>query len=522
MIIEISNISISVERNQDKAIIQALERSGIKKSNIKKIEYIKRSIDSRKRNDIKFIYNLSVELNNKINISKIKNCREAKAKEEAKRKSKNLEGKIAVIGTGPSGLFAALSLVEYGYEPLIFERGEDVDNRDKSVNQLYEHDNLNTNSNIQFGEGGAGTYSDGKLTTRVRSGYMNKIFLELVENGAQEEILYHYKPHVGTDILKEVVKNLREKIKKAGGKFYFNSQVTDMKVINGRIKELEINKNEKIEVEHVLLGIGHSARDTYKMLHKHGVFMENKDFAVGARIENPREDIDRMQYGKFAGHPNLGAATYNYVYNNRDENRGVFSFCMCPGGEIVNATSENGMSLVNGMSYSGRDGKFSNSALVVAVREEDYGNELFAGLKFQEELEKKTYEIIRNYGGLYQSVFDYMKNVKTNREIESSYGMRLHSHNLNNLFPDVINRNMHKAFNYWSRNRNFISERANLIAPETRTSAPIRITRDQEGRSLNIFNLYPIGEGAGYAGGIVSAAIDGLKIVDNIFTEIYE
>ncbi|WP_297487537.1 NAD(P)/FAD-dependent oxidoreductase, partial [uncultured Cetobacterium sp.] len=372
-----------------------------------------------------------------------------------------------------------------------------------------------------------GTYSDGKLNTRVKSGYMNDIFLELVENGAQEEILWDYKPHVGTDILKVVVKNLREKIIKMGGEFHFNSLVTDILINNNRVTGIKVKnlssplQNETIEkFDNVLLGIGHSSRDTYKMLHKNGVFLESKPFAIGARIEHPRLDIDKMQYGNMHEHPNLEAATYSLTYNNKEEERGVFSFCMCPGGVIVNAASENGGTLVNGMSYSTRDGRFSNSALVVGVKANEFGNDIFSGMDFQDKLEKKTYELVENYGALYQNTLDFLKGKKTNRKIDSSYEMEMKSYDLNNLFPEVISNNMKLAMGHWEKtNRNFISEHANLIAPETRTSAPVKITRNELGESVNTKGLYPIGEGAGYAGGIISAAIDGMKIVDLAFTK---
>ena len=276
---------------------------------------------------------------------------------------------------------------------------------------------------------------------------------------------------------------------------------------------------EKLSVKKIILAIGHSSRDTYRMLHKNGVFMENKPFAVGARIEHPREDIDRMQYGKYAGNKNLGAATYSLTYNNKEEERGIFSFCMCPGGVIVNAASEKGGTLVNGMSYSDRNGRFSNSALVVGIKENEFGDELFSGMKFQEELERKTFELVKNYGALYQSVPDFLEGKLTEKEIETSYEMKKTPYDLNKLFPEVITRNMKMALNYWGkRYEGFVSERANLIAPETRTSAPVKITRNEIGESVNIKGLYPVGEGAGYAGGIVSAAIDGLKIVDLAFS----
>ena len=468
---------------------------------------------------------MEVILKKDMDLSKTKNISLVKETEKIKRKPINKDEEVLVVGTGPAGLFAALRLAEYGYKPIVIDRGEDVDSRDKTVDNFIKTGELNENSNIQFGEGGAGTYSDGKLNTRIKSEYIEKVFSEFVECGAQKEILWDYKPHIGTDVLKVVVKNLREKIISLGGRFYFNNLLTDIIIENGAVQGAVIrnNKNEieNLPVKKIVLAIGHSSRDTYRMLHKNGVFMENKAFAVGARIEHPRADIDRMQYGKFAGNKNLGAATYSLTYNNKDEERGIFSFCMCPGGVIVNAASEKGGTLVNGMSYSDRNGRFSNSALVVGIKENEFGDELFSGMKFQEELERKTFELVKNYGALYQSVPDFLEGKVTEHEIETSYEMKKTSYDLNKLFPEVITRNMKMALNYWGkRYEGFVSERANLIAPETRTSAPVKITRNEKGESVNIKGLYPIGEGAGYAGGIVSAGVDGLKIVDLAFTEI--
>lgn len=471
------------------------------------------------------MYNTEVILKNNIDTSKLKNISLVKEIEKVKRNPINKNEKVLVVGADYTGLFAGLRLAEYGYKPIIIDRGEDVDARDNSVDEFIKTGKLNKNSNIQFGEGGAGTYSDGKLNTRIKSEYIEKVFLEFVECGAQKEIMWDYKPHIGTDVLKVVVKNLRKKIISLGGKFYFNNLLTDINIKNGEVEGAVIrnNKNEieNLNVKKIILAIGHSSRDTYRMLNKNGIFMENKPFAVGTRIEHPREVIDKMQYGKFAGNKSLGAATYSLTYNNKEEERGVFSFCMCPGGIIVNAASEEGGTLVNGMSYSDRNGRFSNSALVVGIKENEFGDELFSGMKFQEELERKTFEVVKNYGALYQSVPDFLEGKITEREIETSYEMKKTSYDLNKLFPEVITRNMKLALNYWGkRYEGFVSEKANLIAPETRTSAPVKITRKENGESVNIKGLFPIGEGAGYAGGIVSAAVDGLKIVDLGFTEI--
>ena len=523
MKINVNNIIVSIEKNQDREIEKEIIKRGIKKENIDRIVWSKRSIDSRKKSDIKFVYNVEVTLKKEIDLLKTKNISLVKETEKIKRKALNKDEEVLVVGTGPAGLFAALRLAEYGYKPIVIDRGEAVDERDKTVDRFIKTGELNENSNIQFGEGGAGTYSDGKLNTRIKSEYIEKVFTEFVECGAQKEIMWDYKPHIGTDVLKVVVKNLREKIISLGGRFYFNNLLTDVVIENEEVQGAVIrnNKNEmeKLPVKKIILAIGHSSRDTYRMLHKNGVFMENKPFAVGARIEHPREDIDRMQYGKYAGNKNLGAATYSLTYNNKEEERGIFSFCMCPGGVIVNAASENGGTLVNGMSYSDRNGRFSNSALVVGIKENEFGDELFSGMKFQEELERKTFELVKNYGALYQSVPDFLEGKLTEKEIETSYEMKKTPYDLNKLFPEVITRNMKMALNYWGkRYEGFVSERANLIAPETRTSAPVKITRNEIGESVNIKGLYPVGEGAGYAGGIVSAAVDGLKIVDLAFS----
>ncbi|MBR8732475.1 hypothetical protein IX329_000045 [Fusobacterium necrophorum] len=523
MRIEIQNIVVSIHKNQEREIQKEIEKAGIEKENIESIHYLRRSIDSRKKQDIKFVYTIELRLKHKISATSSARWKEVKEVSKIKRLPLYPRKEIYIVGSGPAGLFAAYRLAEYGYLPIVLERGEEIEHRDKTTEDFIKTSILNPNSNIQFGEGGAGTYSDGKLNTRVKSEYIETIFQLFVKFGAPEEILWSYKPHVGTDILKVVVKNMREAIRKKGGKFYFNTLLEDIKIKSGELQGFWMIKNgirEYVASNQLILAIGHSSRDTYRMLRKRGLAMEAKAFAMGTRMEHPREEIDRMQYGKEVKNPLLEAATYAVTYNNSMEKRGTFSFCMCPGGVIVNAASQAGGSLVNGMSYSTRNGKFSNSAIVVGIKEHEFGEDLFSGMYFQESLEKKAYEMIGNYGAIYQNVWDFLDNRKTEHEIESSYRMQKISCRMEELFPDVISQNLRAALSYWKKNPDFISRNVNLIAPETRTSAPLKILRDIRGESLNVKGLYPIGEGAGYAGGITSAAVDGMKIVDCAFTRM--
>lgn len=518
MKLKLNNLEVSIYKDQNIEILNSIEKLGIPKENLGKIEYIKRSIDSRKRTNIKYIYNLELSLNKDSQYNgKVFSLIENKKELVMKRKKSN--GNIAIIGTGPAGLFAALRLAEYGYKPIIFERGETVSKRYQSVKKFEKDSILNENSNIQFGEGGAGTFSDGKLNTGVKSPYLKKIFKTFVDCGAHPEIMYDFKPHIGTDTLMTVVKNLREKIITLGGTFYFDSKLTDIKIEKSTVKSIEINNSEIIPVEKLILATGHSARDIYKLLANKGVNLENKHFAIGLRIEHPRTLIDKMQYGEDKNSNILGSAPYKFTYNDKKTGTGVYSFCMCPGGYIVNAASEKKSSLVNGMSYSKRDGPFSNSAIVVSLSPKEYGTSLFDGVKYQESLEKKMYNICEGYGAIYQNLYDFMDNKKTCSDIKTSYKMELKTYNYNDFFPKHISHNLQNAFQFWKKNKLFISNSANLIGTETRTSAPIRIKRSRSGVSENISNLYPIGEGAGYAGGIISAAIDGIKTVDINFTE---
>ncbi len=524
MKININNIIVPLNANQNEFIKNSIETLGIPKKDIIKIDYAKRSVDSRKKSEIKLVYNLEVTLLENTTIPNCENIRPLKQNIIPTRQAIfDKKIKIAIIGTGPAGLFAAYKLCCLGYSPMIFEQGEKVDERDKSIDNFIKTSILNPNSNIQFGEGGAGTYSDGKLNTRIKSGYIDEVFQLLLSCGAQEEIMWDYKPHIGTDILKIVVKNLRKKIEAMGGKFYFNSKLNDINIINNKINSIEISYlnglKENFTVDSLILAIGHSSRETYRMLYGRGIVMENKPFAVGSRIEHSREFINKLMFGPSHENKLLGTATYSLTHNNREENRGIFSFCMCPGGVIVNATSEVEGTLVNGMSFSDRNRPFSNSALVVGVKENEFGNELFSGMNFQEKIERQAYAMVGGYGAIYQNTKDFINNNKSKNIGSSSYEMNLASEDLNNLLPKFITDNMKSALVYWNKiHKGFVSEEANLIGPETRTSSPVKLLRDLKGESLSIKGIFPIGEGAGYAGGITSAAVDGFKIIDLAFS----
>jgi len=520
MILRVKNITIPIVKNQSDAIFESLEELKIPRDAVEHVTYLSRSIDSRSKQMIYFIYSLDVVLKYPIPITHEKISIVEKEPRKNLVKNPHFGENIAIVGTGPAGLFAAYKLVQLGYKPHIFERGEPVEMRKKSVNNFWKSNVFNPESNVQFGEGGAGTFSDGKLTHRMKGNpYLNEVFQLFVECGAQKEILYDYMPHIGTDRLQVVVRNMRRKLEELGATFHFNSKLTDIICTGSQIEKIVINNSETFEVNALILATGHSATDIYHLLNTKKVAMEAKDFAVGVRIEHPRTLIDKMQYGRFAGHPALGAAAYKFTYNNPHDKRGVYSFCMCPGGEIVNAASERGHTLVNGMSLSHRNSDFSNSAIVVSVKKSDYGKNLFDGVHFQRKLEKQINSLTQAEGTLFQNLSDFQKNRVAIQQVESSFRMKLTPYNLNKLLPSFITENLHLAFESWKRHKPFISDAANLFAAETRTSAPIRIIRNEDGTSLTLKNLFPIGEGAGYAGGIVSSAVDGLKVVEYNFAK---
>lgn len=530
MAIRVNNVTLTIDDDKSLLKHKVAKKLKIRENEIKDLKIIKESLDARKKDAIKFNYCVDIKCNNERQIvSKIKD-NSAKLEEELKDEpfkygNKKLNTSPVVIGLGPAGLYSALTLAKHGYKPIIFERGEDVDSRTKTVEEFWNTGKLNINSNVQFGEGGAGAFSDGKLTTRIKDKRCSFVLEELIKNGAPEEIIYVAKPHVGTDILKTVVKNIREEIKALGGEVHFNSRFEGIRKEDGKLKSIIVN-GEEIPCECLILAIGHSSRDTYEMLHESGVNMEQKAFAIGVRIEHPQEVINESQYGKYSNHPKLKAAEYRLAYQSEEQNRGVYSFCMCPGGVVVGAASEEGRLVSNGMSYHARDLDNANSALVVTVGPEDFeGDHPLAGMEFQRYYENLSFKVGGgDYKAPVQLVGDFLSD-----KISTKLGRVIPTYKPGYVFKDlrdclpsyVVDTIKEGIHIFGKRIKGYDMDDAVLTAIETRTSAPVRMPRDEKLQSVNLKGLYPTGEGAGFAGGIVSAAVDGIKVAERIMEEYY-
>ena len=519
--IRLNNIKIRENLNDIEVLKIAIEKNKIKQEEIKEWYIYKKSIDARKKEDIYYNYSINIKLKDDKKEKKIGKIKEEKWPNiEVKRKS---QYNPIIVGMGPAGLFAGLLLIENGIKPIIIERGKCVEERIKDVENFAKNRKFKTESNIQFGEGGAGTFSDGKLNTGNSTNiYSQKVLNEFVKFGAPKEILYTAKPHIGTDNLRKIVKNIREYIISKGGKVLFNTKVTDFEIKNGKIKAV-ICEKDKIETDTVILAIGHSARDTFKKLHELGVQIQPKNFAIGTRIEHLQKDINRAQYGENVK-LNLPVADYKLVYHAKN-GRTCYTFCMCPGGQVMASNSEENSIVTNGMSNFARDGENSNSALLVNVTVDDYyKNSPLDGMYFQESLEKKAFELGgKNYNAPVQRVEDFLEGHKTKEfgRIKPTYMPGVTGADLNEILPQFVSETMKEAIVELDKKlHGFADKDAVLTGVETRSSSPVQIIRDKESlNSVNVKGLYPCGEGAGYAGGIMTAAIDGLKCAIKVLND---
>ena len=511
--LRITNIKLSPDEDESVLKERVKKKYGIKQ--IKSLRIAKKSVDARRKSDVHYVYALDVETeNDKKYVGK------NAAMHEPKRyifPSGNIPQKPVVIaGTGPAGLMCGLTLAKNGVKVIICERGKCIAERKADVKAFWENGELNAESNVQFGEGGAGTFSDGKLTTGINDYRIAYVLEEFYKHGAPEEILYAAKPHIGTDKLEIMAVNIREDIKAHGGEIRFSTKVTDIVAEDGRLKGVGVNGSEIIETDTLVLAVGHSARDTFEMLKKRGVPMQRKAFSVGARIEHPQEMINKSQYGEF--YKKMGAADYKLSVH-LESGRSVYTFCMCPGGYVVASASEEGGVVTNGMSYFDRGGKNANSAVLVNVTPEDFaGEDVLAGMYFQRELERKAFEYGgRGYKAPAQRVGDFLGIEKEGIQTEPTYKPGVAYTDIAKIFPEFVAQSLKEGILAMDKRlHGFADAGAVLTAPETRSSSPVRIIRDKESFMSQLRGLYPCGEGAGYAGGITSAAVDGVKTAERI------
>ena len=526
--LKITNISPTL--NDDRTLKQlAADYLKMQPANIDAVHILSRSIDARRKNDIKFVYSLLVDVpNEKIILKKFINDKRLSLFEKNETVpivygNKEIKGELVVAGAGPAGLFCALLLAKHGYRPVVIERGMPIDERKKAVQAFWRDGRFSPDGNIQFGEGGAGTFSDGKLTTRVNDPLISEILSSFVAAGAPEQIKYESKPHIGTDILYNVVKNVSSEIIKHGGRMVYHARLDDINIENGRVRNIALSDGSKIDCNALVLTIGHSARDTYKMLLAKGFLLESKPFSIGVRVEHPQSIIDEAQYGSFAGHEKLGAADYALVFHDKKTKRSAYSFCMCPGGVVVASASAEGEVVTNGMSYFKRNSGIANSALVVGVDKNDFGSHPLNGIEFQQKWEKLAFEKGgSNYYAPCQTMGSFLHGSKPElgNLQKPTYLPGVNTALLREVLPSFVTDTLSNAFSDFARKiKGFDTGGALLTGVETRTSAPLRILRDEKRQAVSINGVYPAGEGSGYAGGIMSAALDGYKTALALMSE---
>ena len=518
--IRIREIALPPEHDVNQLVFESSRLLRISASKVRNIKIIRRSVDGRKKPDVKIVYTVDVAVDgNENKILKQSGCKRAGIAPVSFYRLPKVKGDLSkqpvVVGFGPAGMFAALVLALCGQKPIVLERGLDAQTRHQKVQKFWQSGCLDEMTNVQFGEGGAGTFSDGKLNTGVNNPRIGWVLEQLVKAGAGEDILFDAKPHVGTDVLLTVVQNIRKRIVSLGGEVRFQAQVTDIRIENDAVTAVELGNGEIIDCEQVVLAIGHSARDTFRMLHSKQIPMEAKPFAMGARIEQKQSVVDLAQYG--VDTPVLPPADYKLVQHL--ENETVYTFCMCPGGYVVAAASEEGKVVTNGMSYADRDGENANAALLVSLNPADFPYEgALGGMLWQEELEKAAYELSGSYRAPAQLAEDFLASRPSQGAagVKPTYRPGVYWCDLHQFLPAKITQAMEKALPMLEQKlTGFATQGAVLTAPETRSSSPVRILRG-ENRQSQIKGLYPCGEGAGYAGGIMSAAIDGIQTAEAI------
>ncbi|PTP25073.1 hypothetical protein CWO07_21710 [Vibrio splendidus] len=532
--IRLTEIKLPLD-HEESAIQDAIEaKLGINADQVLSFNIFKRGYDARKKSKILLIYTLDVLVENEAELLEqfisdphVKVTPDMEYKFVAKAVENQTERPV-VIGFGPCGLFAGLVLAQMGFNPIIVERGKEVRERTKDTFGFWRKRTLNTESNVQFGEGGAGTFSDGKLYSQVKDPkhYGRKVIEEFVAAGAPEEILYVSKPHIGTFKLVTMIEKMRASIIELGGEIRFSTRVDDVHMENGQITGLTFSNGEEIKTRHVVLAVGHSARDTFEMLHERGVYMEAKPFSVGFRIEHKQAMIDEARFGKNAGNPILGAADYKLVHHCKN-GRTVYSFCMCPGGTVVAATSEEGRVVTNGMSQYSRAERNANSAIVVGIDpERDYPGDALAGIRLQRELESAAYVLGgENYDAPAQKIGDFLKGRDPSEigEVKPSFTPGIHLTDISKALPDFAIEAIREAIPAFEKKiKGFSTPDGLLTGVETRTSSPVCIKRGKDYQSINLKGFFPAGEGAGYAGGILSAGIDGIKAAEALAISMAE
>ncbi|OQS38446.1 hypothetical protein B0T40_05805 [Chromobacterium haemolyticum] len=535
--LRITELKLPLDHAPEELNVAIAAYLGVPEQDIRQVIVFKRSYDARK-GMMNLAYIVDIDVANEARLlARFKSDKHVMPTPDTQyhyvgQAPENLERRPVVVGFGPCGIFAALLLAQMGFKPIVLERGKKVRERTKDTWGLWRKNVLNPESNVQFGEGGAGTFSDGKLYSQIKDPRHlgRKVLTEFVKAGAPEEILYVAKPHIGTFRLVSMVEKMRADIEALGGEIRFQQRVVDIHMEDGPdgrkvARGLTLASGEQIRADHIVLALGHSARDSFEMLHGHGVYMEAKPFSVGFRIEHPQTLIDKARWGKYAGHPLLGAADYKLVHH-ASNGRAVYSFCMCPGGQVVAATSEESRVVTNGMSQYSRAERNANSGLVVSISPDDYPGDPLAGIAFQRELESRAYVL---GGGTYEApaqlVGDFLAGRPSTQvgSVPPSYQPGVHWTDLAGALPDYCIEAMREALpEFGKKIRGYDMHDAVLTGVETRTSSPLRITRGDDCQSLNVRGLYPAGEGAGYAGGILSAGVDGIKVAEAVAQAILD